>query len=100
MRRTRKRFPASSDSQSAVEQIVEKARLKRLQGRLLIAEEFRLCLAHAPALLRVAIEGVVGDFLMPGFLQIGGELVGIKTRALVIDEVLQMVGVAVFLRRA
>ena len=48
----------------------------------------------------MAVESVVGDFLSPGFLQISGELVRVHTGALVIDEVLQMVRIAVFLRRA
>ena len=85
---------------SILDEIVEQPRLEWLQRRLLVAEELGLGLAHLAALLRVAVEGVVGDFLTPSFLQIGGELVCIKTRAFVIDEVLQVVGVPVLLRRA
>src|SRR5205823_6339496 len=85
---------------SAVDEIVEEPRLEWLQRRLLIAEKLSLALAHLAALLRVAVESVVRDFLASGFLQVGGELVGIEARALVIDEVLQMVRLAVLLRRA
>jgi hypothetical protein len=47
---------------SILDEIVEQSRLERLQRRLLIVEELGLGFAHLPALLRVAIEGVVGDF--------------------------------------
>ena len=57
-----------------ITEIVEQTRLEWLHRRLLVAEKLRLGLAHLAALLRVAVKGVVGDFLAPGFLQIGGEL--------------------------
>ena len=79
----------------AVDEVVEQSRLEWLQRRLLIAEEFRLRLAHAPSLLRVAVKGVVRHFLTARLFQIGRELVCVKTRALVIHEVLQMVGIPV-----
>ena len=53
---------------SILDQIVEQTRLERLQCRLLVAEKLSLGLAHLAALLRVAVESVVGDFLAPGFL--------------------------------
>ena len=41
-------------------------------------KKLRLCLAHAAALLRVAIEGVVGIFLAAGLKQVGSELICIE----------------------
>ena len=60
---------------SILDEIVEQTRLEGLKRRLLIAEELSLALAHLASLLRVAVEGVIGNLLAPGFLQIGGELV-------------------------
>jgi hypothetical protein len=61
---------------------------------MLVPEELRL----RPALLspgsRVTIVGVIGNRLVLGrFAQIGGEPGGIDPLALVVNEVLQMIGV-------
>ena len=53
---------------SILDQVVEQAGLEWLQCRLLVPKKLGLALAHLAALLRVAVESVVGDFLAPGFL--------------------------------
>ena len=83
-----------------VDDVIKQPRLKWLQRRLLIAEELGLRLAHLAALLCVAVERVVGDGFSSRCEQVGGEFVGIESGHLVIDEVLQVVGVPVLLRSA
>lgn len=68
--------------------------MERLQRALLLAEEVGLGLALPFPLQRVAVERVVGDFLLPGLQQFGSELVGVDAGECVIYDVLQVVGVA------
>ena len=85
---------------STVDEIVEQSRLEWLQRRLLIAEELRLGLAHAcgPSACgsRRRSRGFSHARLSPNRRRACPH----QARALVIDEVLQVVGVAVLLRRA
>lgn len=85
---------------SAFGQVVEQAGLERLQRLLRFAEEVDLRLARALPLQRVAVERVVRNFLLPGFQQLGGQLVGVDAGERVIHEVLQVVGISALSRGA
>ncbi|MEO8352185.1 MAG: hypothetical protein ABI680_10685, partial [Chthoniobacteraceae bacterium] len=111
-RKSAKRILGMEDIQS----LAMEPRLERLQRALLFAEEFGLGLALPLTLERVtterseiacaksnpqgqrrrslAIERVVGDFLLSGFKQFGGKLVGVDTGENVIREVLHLVGIS------
>lgn len=82
-----------------VNQIIKQPRLMRLQRPLLVPQKLRL----RPALLspggRVAVVRVIGNRHVLGrFPQIGGEPGGVDPLALVVHEVLEMIGVPVLLR--
>ena len=86
----------SAELWNLLRQVIEQPRLVRLQRLLLGLEEVLLRLAAPPALARVAVVGVAGDgHVVAPRAQFTGERVGVEPGALVVDEVLQAVGVAV-----
>ncbi len=69
----------------------------RLERLLLVPEEPGLRPALLPPGSRVAVVGVIGDRHVLGrFPQVGGEPGGVDPLALVVHEVLQMIGVPGF----
>ena len=73
--------------------------LQRFQRRLLRFEEVRLRLATLLALARVAVVGIFWDGdILTAAAQFFGERVRIKPRRLIIDVVLQVIGITTLLR--
>ena len=84
---------------SAFNQVIEQPWLQRLQRRLLCFEEVRLGLATLLALTRVAVIGILRDGnILAAAAQFLGERVRIKSCALIINLVLQVIGIATLLR--
>jgi hypothetical protein len=81
-----------------INQVIEKAGNEGIKRLVLGLEELGFGLASLPALRRVAVIGVVrdGDIFACRFEFIGQGF-RFKTGLLVIDEVLQVVGIAAFL---
>jgi hypothetical protein len=86
---------------SGINQVVEQAGNEGIERLMLGLEELGLRLAHLAALRRVAVIGVVwdGDVFARRFEFIG-EGFRVQASLLVIDEVLQVVGVAALLGEA
>ena len=86
---------------SGINQVVEETGEKWREGVLFGAEELGLGLAHLAALRRVAVVGVVGDGdVFACLFEFVGQGCGVQPGLLVINEVLQVVGVAAFLGKA
>ena len=86
---------------SGIDEVVEQPGDEGAQGLLLRLEEVRLGPAHSPALRRVAVVGVVGDGdVFPRLVEFIGQRRRIELSMLVVNEVLQVVGVAALLGEA
>jgi len=86
---------------SGIDEIVEQAGDEWAERLLLRFEEVSFGLAHLAPLRRVAVVCVVGDGdVFTGLLQLVREGFRVQPRLLVIDEVLQVVGVAAFFGHA
>ena len=81
--------------------MIEQPWLQRLQRRLLRFEKVRLRLAALLALARVAVIRIFGDGnVITAVAQLQRQRVRIKTRRLIINVVLQVIGIAAFLGQA
>ena len=79
--------------------MIEQPRLQWLQRRLLRFEEVCLRLATLLALSRVAVIRILRDGdILTAAAQFFGERVRIKPRRLIIDVVLQVIGITTLLR--
>ena len=91
----RKKFHTTSP----VHQVVEQARLERTERGVFGREELGLGLSRLLPSARVTIVGICGDRHILGCRsQFVGELLRIYAFALVINQILQVVGIATLLR--
>ena len=83
---------------NSIKQVVKQPRLVWLERFLLGFEEVLLRLAALAALAGVAIVSVTRNrHLVVGLAQLAGQRVRVETGALVVNEVLQVVGIAALL---